>query len=104
MKKRSASTRIYRRLLRLFPFDFQREFATEMEGVFRDEHRQATKGGIAKIIRLWWITLRGFLQTAPLSIWRFSGATSATDCAHFARVRPLPWARSQRSRSESARI
>jgi putative ABC transport system permease protein len=66
MKKRSIASRIYRGLLRLFPFDFQREFGTEMEGVFREEYRDASKSGIGKTSRLWFVTIQGFLKTAVI--------------------------------------
>jgi putative ABC transport system permease protein len=66
MNNRPFATRIYRLLLRLFPFDFQREYGSGMEDVFRQEHRYAVKGGIKQRIGLWWLTLSGFLKTAPL--------------------------------------
>jgi len=60
MKRGPLAARIYRVLLRLFPFDFQREFGAEMERVFHQEYRDAAKGGVAKTRTLWWITIRGF--------------------------------------------
>jgi putative ABC transport system permease protein len=66
MNKRPLATRIYRQLLRVFPFDFQREYGSEMESVFRQEHRYAAKTGVAQKLNLWWLTLRGFLKTAPM--------------------------------------
>src|SRR5262245_64659262 len=65
MKKRSPSDRMYRFLLRLFPFDFQREFGGEMENVFRQERRSAKQRGLLRLIRLWGDTLAGFLRIAP---------------------------------------
>ena len=53
------SGRIYRFLLRLFPFEFQREYGAEMENVFR-EQRERENGSA-----LWWKTAIGFLRTAP---------------------------------------
>jgi predicted permease len=64
-KKPSRSERIYRRLLRLFPFDFQREYASEMERAFRDERKHAARKGPAFALRLWWRTLAGFITAAP---------------------------------------
>jgi putative ABC transport system permease protein len=66
MKKQPLAARVYRLLLRLFPFDFQREYGSEMENVFRQEHRSAVKAGIKQKLSLWWLTLRGFLTTAPI--------------------------------------
>ena len=40
MAKETRSDRIYRWLLRLFPFDFQREYGADMHAVFRDERRE----------------------------------------------------------------
>src|SRR5262245_19964581 len=59
MKPEDPSDRIYQRLLRLFPFDFQREYGAEMHAVFRDERRDT--GGW----RLWVRTVAGFATTAP---------------------------------------
>ena len=58
----SRSHRIYRALLRLFPFDFQREYGGEMEAVFAEEGCAGKNGGRT---RLWRRTLAGVLQTAP---------------------------------------
>ena len=54
--------RAYRALLRLLPGDFRAEFGHEMEGVFLDEHREAS--GAARrgaSWRLWLRTLGGIL-------------------------------------------
>ena len=66
MKKPPLAARVYQSLLRLFPFDFQREYGSEMENVFRQEHRHAAKGGIKQKLSLWWLTVNGFLKTAPI--------------------------------------
>src|SRR5438309_910503 len=60
IKPQTRSDRIYRWLLRLFPFDFQREYGADMQAVFRDEHRHTDD------VRLWSSTLAGFLTTAPV--------------------------------------
>ena len=57
--KETRADRIYRWLLRLFPFDFQREFGADMHAVFRDERRDIGS------LRLWSRTVAGFLRTAP---------------------------------------
>src|SRR5215510_2728664 len=64
-KQRSRPDRIYRRLLRLLPFDFRREYGSEMEGVFRQERRNAHKRGSRLALRLWWKTISGLLFIAP---------------------------------------
>ena len=64
-KPPSRADRIYRRLLRVFPFDFQREYGSEMEGVFRQERKRAAKRGPWVAARLWWRTLAGIIAAAP---------------------------------------
>lgn len=65
-QKRSWSSRLYRGLLRLLPFDFRSDFGGEMEEVFQaqqaDAHRKAGTVGLA---RLWWETIVGLFRTAP---------------------------------------
>jgi putative ABC transport system permease protein len=66
MKKRPLPDRVYRCMLRLFPFDFQREYGGEMEQVFRAQRRHAEqtgKGGMT--MGLWWRTVTDFLKVAP---------------------------------------
>jgi predicted permease len=55
----------YRLLLRVFPFDFQREYAAEMSDVFREQQHDARGEGLVAMLRLWADTLRGFATTAP---------------------------------------
>jgi predicted permease len=57
--------RLFRRLLRLFPAFFRGDFGDEMTEVFRDQHRDAVRGGPMALLTLWWDTLRGILTTAP---------------------------------------
>jgi predicted permease len=64
MKRPSYSERFFRFLLRILPFDFQREFGSDMEAVFRQES-QAAKGGAARTARLWWTTLTALFCVAP---------------------------------------
>ena len=57
--------RWYRRLLQLFPSDFRGDFGDEMTGVFRDQHRDAARGGPMALMSLWWDTVKGIATTAP---------------------------------------
>src|SRR5918996_4265601 len=59
------STRWFRRLLRLFPADFQADYARDMERTFHAQHRDARKEGRGGIIRLWTETFVDLLRTAP---------------------------------------
>src|SRR6185295_1555153 len=59
------SERWYRRLLRLFPSEFRGDFGDEMTGVFRDQHRDALRGGPMALMSLWWDTVKGIATTAP---------------------------------------
>jgi predicted permease len=62
----SWSDKIYRVLLRLFPFDFRSEFEPEMEEVFREQRaRSQSKEGKMGLFRLWWETIVGIFRTAP---------------------------------------
>jgi len=64
--KQSLSDRIYRALLRLFPFDFRDEFESEMEQAFREQRDHAErKGDKMRLLRLWWETIAGIFATAP---------------------------------------
>jgi putative ABC transport system permease protein len=55
----------YRQLLRCFPFDFQREFGSEMSDVFRQQQVDAKQEGRIAMTSLWADTIRGFMTTAP---------------------------------------
>src|SRR5262245_7858078 len=57
--------RLFRRLLRLFPSDFRGDFGDDMTATFRDQHREAARGGTGALMQLWWHTLRGLVATAP---------------------------------------
>ena len=58
--------RVFRFLLRLFPFEFRGDYGRDMEHVFEDQRREAEHmGGIMGILRLWWETLSGIFTTAP---------------------------------------
>ncbi len=64
-RKPSRSDRVFRLLLRLFPFDFRGDFGPEMEDVFREQRRDAARSGPRALARLWWQTVRGILRSAP---------------------------------------
>jgi putative ABC transport system permease protein len=62
----SRTTRLYRMLLRLLPFDFRSDFGPEMEQVFAEQRAEAERGaGKVGMWRLWWETFRGIFTTAP---------------------------------------
>jgi putative ABC transport system permease protein len=62
----SRTTRLYRVLLRLLPFDFRSDFGPEMEQVFAEQRAEAERGaGKVGVWRLWWETLKGIFTTAP---------------------------------------
>ena len=60
------TTRFYRALLRLLPFDFRSDYGPEMETVFQEQHKEAgRRGGAAGVLKLWWETIAGIFRTAP---------------------------------------
>ncbi len=66
-KDHSRSERIFRALLRLFPFDFRWKHGREMEQVFREQHKEEQRngGGKMSVLKLWWETLADIARTAP---------------------------------------
>ncbi len=69
-EKKSRVRRIYRALLRAFPFDFRGDYGPEMEDVFLEQRRDAEKqGGKMALVRLWWETFVGIVRTAPGEHW-----------------------------------
>jgi predicted permease len=60
----SWHTRVFRRLLRLFPAEFRGDFGDEMASDFEDQRADAARreGGIR---RLWWRTVVDVLRRAP---------------------------------------
>src|SRR5260370_14103248 len=65
-RKEPLSDRLYRALLRLFPFDFRGEFESDMEQTFREQRTHAqSKAGKMGLLRLWWETIAGIFTTAP---------------------------------------
>src|SRR6266850_6261703 len=75
--KEPLADRMYRALLRLFPFDFRSEFESEMKQTFREQYRYIKRRkGTLGLLALWWETIAGIFTTAPaehLSILRQDG-------------------------------
>jgi predicted permease len=65
----SRQDRIFRSLLRLFPFDFRSDYGRDMVHTFADQRRDAEREGAPGILRLWWETLAGLFATAPREHW-----------------------------------
>jgi len=62
----SVTERIFRALVRLFPFDFRSDHGHDLEQTLRTQHREAQReGSIAAIIRLWLDVARDVCTTAP---------------------------------------
>ncbi len=65
-KDRSRSERMFRALLRLFPFDFRWKHGREMEQMFRQRRKEEERqGGTMGKLKLWWATLVDIARTAP---------------------------------------
>ena len=65
-RRRSISERLFQALLRVFPFDFQREYGKDMKDVFRDQKYEiARNGGLMDWMKLWARTVMGIARTAP---------------------------------------
>ena len=66
----SFSQKLFRLLVRLLPFDFRINYQGEMEGVFREQQREAAeRGGLLDALRLWKETIVGIFTTAPREHW-----------------------------------
>ena len=66
-KKSSWSDRLYRKLLRLLPFDFRWEHGGDMEEMFQDQRTDLKREkGTMGLIKLWGETLAGFFRVAPM--------------------------------------
>jgi putative ABC transport system permease protein len=62
--------KVFRAFLRLLPFDFRTDYGGEMEGVFRDQHRELeSRGGPMDFLRLWGEAIAGIFQAAPGEHW-----------------------------------
>jgi putative ABC transport system permease protein len=54
----------------LLPFDFRSDYGPEMETVFEEQQRDASRRqGVAGVLRLWWETIVGIFRTAPREHW-----------------------------------
>ncbi len=68
-KQRTRPNRLFRGLLKLFPFEFRGDYGEEMEQVFREQHADAEKHGRIGVWKLWWQTFTGIFTTAPREHW-----------------------------------
>jgi predicted permease len=58
--------RLFRALLRVFPFDFRNDFGRDMEQTFREQRSAAHReGSMTALVRLWLETFRDVFTTAP---------------------------------------
>jgi predicted permease len=58
--------RIFRALLRLFPFEFRSDYGRDMEQTLRQQHREARReGSVVSLVRLWLDVARDVVSTAP---------------------------------------
>ncbi len=64
--RRALAERIFRALVRLFPFDFRSDHGRDMEQTLRAQHMDArSEGTIRALVRLWVDVLRDVVTTAP---------------------------------------
>src|SRR5215472_2893152 len=71
MEKLPLPQRLFRTLVRVLPFDFRTNYAGEMEGVFRAQHREVEeRGGFLDALQLWKETIFGIFTTAPREHWQ----------------------------------
>jgi predicted permease len=62
----SWADRVFRAVVRLFPFDFRADHGRDLEQTLRAQHRDAQReGGARALIRLWLEVVRDALTTAP---------------------------------------
>ena len=65
-RRPSIADRLYRALLRLFPFDFRSEFGDDMEETFREQRAHARRGhGSVALLGMWWATIVDIVRMAP---------------------------------------
>jgi predicted permease len=65
-RRRSFAERIFRAVVRLFPFDFRADHGRDLEQTLREQHREAQReGSAASFGRLWLDVARDVLTTAP---------------------------------------
>ena len=83
MEKLPWSQRLFRTLVRVLPFDFRTNYQGEMEGVFREQHRELEeRGGFLEALKLWKETIFGIFTTAPREHWQIL----TSDCAYAFRM------------------
>lgn len=83
MEKLPFPQRLFRALVRVLPFDFRTNYEGEMEGVFREQHREVEeRGGFLEALKLWKETILGIFTTAPREHWQIL----TSDCAYAFRV------------------
>ena len=64
--RRSLAERVFRVLVRLFPFDFRSDHGRDMEQTLREQHREARReGSLITLVRLWLDVARDVFATAP---------------------------------------
>ena len=62
--------RFYRALLRVLPFDFRREFGSEMEAVFQEQRADTERrSGTVALMKMWWSTIVDIFRMAPREHW-----------------------------------
>jgi putative ABC transport system permease protein len=77
------SQKLFRALVRVFPFDFRTNYEGEMEGVFREQQREAEeRGGVLGALKLWKETIVGIFTTAPREHWQIL----TSDCGYAFRM------------------
>ena len=83
MEKLPLPQRLFRTLVRVLPFDFRTNYQGEMEGVFREQHREVEeRGGFLEALKLWKETIFGIFTTAPREHWQIL----TSDCAYAFRM------------------
>ena len=83
MEKLPLPQRLFRTLVRVLPFDFRTNYGGEMEGVFREQHREVEeRGGFLEALKLWKETIVGIFTTAPREHWQIL----TSDCAYAFRM------------------
>jgi putative ABC transport system permease protein len=77
------SQKLFRALVRVLPFDFRTNYEGEMEGVFREQQREAEeRGGFLGALKLWKETIVGIFTTAPREHWQIL----TSDCGYAFRM------------------
>ena len=65
LPRRPRSGRLFRALVRLFPFDFRADHGRDLEQTLRAQHEDARKDGVRALTRLWLEVVRDVFTTAP---------------------------------------